>query len=77
MLDDGQINRWFQREVLPLERLLQMYIKRHWSKLEDIVEIRQDVYEKILIGVVTFAGSPAVIAMVRVEPKSRSWMTPV
>lgn len=51
MLDDGQINRWFQREVLPLERLLQMYIKRHWSKLEDIVEIRQDVYEKILIGV--------------------------
>lgn len=50
MVDDNALNAWFVREVLPLERALTSYIRRNWRVPEDVFELRQDIYEKALIG---------------------------
>lgn len=50
MVDDGELNAWFVREVLPLERPLTAYIRRNWRTPEDVLELRQDIYEHVLIG---------------------------
>lgn len=50
MVDDGKLNAWFVREVLPLERALTSYIRRNWRVAEDVLELRQDIYEHSLIG---------------------------
>jgi RNA polymerase sigma-70 factor (ECF subfamily) len=50
MVDDEELNAWFRREVLPLERVLASYIRRNWRVAEDVMELRQDIYEHALIG---------------------------
>jgi len=50
MVDDDELNAWFRREVLPLERVLASYIRRNWRVAEDVMELRQDIYEHALIG---------------------------
>jgi RNA polymerase sigma-70 factor (ECF subfamily) len=50
MIDDDDLNAWFRREVLPLERSLASYIGRNWKVREDVAELRQDIYELALIG---------------------------
>jgi RNA polymerase sigma-70 factor (ECF subfamily) len=50
MIDDDDLNAWFVREVLPLERALSSYIRRNWRVPEDVLELRQDIYENVLIG---------------------------
>jgi DNA-directed RNA polymerase specialized sigma24 family protein len=50
MIDDEDLNAWFVREVLPLERSLSSYIRRNWRVPEDVLELRQDIYENVLIG---------------------------
>lgn len=50
MVDDNELNAWFRREVLPLERALTSYIRRNWRVAEDVIELRQDIYEHALIG---------------------------
>lgn len=50
MVDDDALNSWFVREVLPLERALTAYVRRNWRVAEDVFELRQDIYERALIG---------------------------
>lgn len=50
MVDDEELNDWFRREVLTLERALTSYIRRNWRVPEDVFELRQDIYEYALIG---------------------------
>ena len=50
MVDDDELNAWFVREVLPLERALTSYIRRNWRVSEDVFELRQDIYENALTG---------------------------
>lgn len=50
MIDDDDLNAWFVQEVLPLERALSSYIRRNWRMSEDVSELRQDIYENVLIG---------------------------
>ena len=50
MVDDEELNTWFVREVLPLERVLTSYLRRNWRVAEDVFELRQDIYEHSLIG---------------------------
>lgn len=50
MADDRALNDWFCREVLPLERSLMAYIRRNSRVTADIVDIRQEVYERVLVG---------------------------
>lgn len=50
MIEDDILNAWFCREVLPLERALTAFIRRNWRVMEDVVELRQDIYEQALVG---------------------------
>ena len=47
MVDDGQLQAWFNREVFPLEAALTRYISRHWRNQSDIADLRQEIYVRI------------------------------
>nr|WP_206364707.1 RNA polymerase sigma factor [Sphingomonas populi] len=50
MTDDAAIKQWFIREVLPLERDLVRFITRHCRDGADVLDLRQEVYERALTG---------------------------
>src|SRR5258707_1540663 len=50
MVDDQALKEWFCREVLPLERALSAFIRRNWRDAADVVDLRQDIYERVLLG---------------------------
>lgn len=50
MVDDAELERWFCEEVLPLEASLTRYLGRYWRTSEQIMDIRQDIYEAALSG---------------------------
>lgn len=49
-MNDADLHRWFQEAVLPNEAMLVRFIRRNWPYADDIIDIRQDVYEHVLIG---------------------------
>lgn len=50
MVDDDTLDAWFCREVLPLERALTAFIRRNWRVDAEVMDLRQDIYERVLIG---------------------------
>lgn len=50
MIDDAAHNAWFCGSVLPLEPALTSFIRSNWRIAEDVIELRQDIYERILAG---------------------------
>jgi len=50
MIDDASLNAWFCREVLPLEQALTRFIHRNWRVADDVIDLRQEVYELTLTG---------------------------
>jgi RNA polymerase sigma-70 factor (ECF subfamily) len=50
LVDNGDLQEWFCNEVLPLERALTTFIRRNWREVNDVVDIRQEIYERALIG---------------------------
>ena len=50
IVDEAALNAWFCSEVLPLERALTGYIRRNWRQHADIIDLRQDIYERALAG---------------------------
>lgn len=50
MIDNETLNAWFRREVLPLERALTAFIRRNWRVADDVIDIRQEIYERVLQG---------------------------
>jgi RNA polymerase sigma factor (sigma-70 family) len=39
---------WFVSEILPLEPVLMQYLRINWRKSDDILDIKQDVYVRVL-----------------------------
>jgi RNA polymerase sigma factor (sigma-70 family) len=39
---------WFVSEILPLEPALMQYLRVNWRKSDDILDIKQDVYVRVL-----------------------------
>lgn len=50
MIDDAAHNAWFCGSVLPLEPALTSFIRSNWRIAEDVIELRQDIYERVLAG---------------------------
>ncbi|HET9512012.1 MAG TPA: RNA polymerase sigma factor [Sphingomonas sp.] len=48
MIDRAQLQRWFCDEVLPLEAALTRFLRADRISGNDVVDIRQDVYEEAL-----------------------------
>lgn len=57
MVDDNALRAWFAKEVLPFERDLMGFIARHSRERDDVIDIRQESYERALTG--ARAGLPA------------------
>jgi RNA polymerase sigma-70 factor (ECF subfamily) len=49
-LVEGVLQEWFCNEVLPLEPALTAFIRRNWRELDDVIDIRQEIYERVLVG---------------------------
>jgi RNA polymerase sigma-70 factor (ECF subfamily) len=50
MVDDEALNRWFCDEVLPLEHALNAFVRNNWRSVDDVSDLRQEIYERVLIG---------------------------
>lgn len=50
MTDRSLLNGWFCREVLTLERSLTSFIRRNWRVNEEVADLRQEIYERVLMG---------------------------
>ncbi|WP_028970395.1 RNA polymerase sigma factor [Sphingomonas sp. URHD0057] len=50
MVEDAILKAWFCDEILPLERALTHFIRRNWRTTSEVTDLRQDIYERILIG---------------------------
>lgn len=48
MIDDEQLRRWFCEEVLALEPALTRYLRQDRRIGDDVIDVRQDVYEAAL-----------------------------
>jgi RNA polymerase sigma factor (sigma-70 family) len=44
----SDVNDWFVREVLPLEQALMQYLRHNWRAKGDIIDLRQEVYVRVL-----------------------------
>ncbi len=51
MIDDAALRAWFCEEVLPHEAMLTQFIRRNWPVSADVDDLRQEVYERMVIGV--------------------------
>ena len=49
-VDEPTLNSWFCREVLPLEPALTQFIRRNWANGADVIDLRQEIYERALVG---------------------------
>lgn len=45
MVEQEQLDEWFRREVLPLERSLVHYVRRNWRVDDDVMDLTHDIYE--------------------------------
>jgi RNA polymerase sigma factor (sigma-70 family) len=45
--DVAKVDAWFVREILPLEGLLNRYLRRNWRNASDIADLRQEIYARI------------------------------
>jgi RNA polymerase sigma-70 factor (ECF subfamily) len=50
MIDDAALNAWFCEHVLALEPALTSFIRYNWRIAEDVIDLRQDIYERVLAG---------------------------
>lgn len=45
-----EVDAWFVAEVLPLESMLERFLRRNWRDEDDIADLRQEVYAKVFVG---------------------------
>ena len=44
---ENDVEQWFAREILPLEPMLERYLRRNWRDQSEVPDIRQDVYIRV------------------------------
>jgi len=47
LLSSEELSRWFVDEVLPLEGVLERYLRRNWRDADEIADLRQEVYARV------------------------------
>jgi RNA polymerase sigma-70 factor (ECF subfamily) len=46
-LETDALDRWFSNDVLPLEPALMRFLRRHWRHVDDLPDLRQEVYLRV------------------------------
>ena len=50
LLTPDEVDDWFVTEVLPLEGMLERFLRRNWRDENDIADLRQEVYAKVFVS---------------------------
>ena len=50
MDDEAELSRWFCEQILPLEASLTAFIRNNWRAPDDVSDLRQEIYERVLVG---------------------------
>ncbi|MGN6830560.1 RNA polymerase sigma factor [Paucibacter sp. M5-1] len=50
MLNTEELNAWFVDQVLPLEAMLERFLRRNWRDMDEISDLRQEVYARVYDG---------------------------
>lgn len=46
-MEGEELDAWFVDQVLPLEPVLERFLRRNWRDLNDIADLRQEVYARV------------------------------
>jgi len=46
-LTQEELSAWFVEQVLPLENVLERYLRRNWRDVDEIPDLRQEVYARV------------------------------
>jgi len=49
-LNTEELNAWFVDQVLPLEAVLERFLRRNWRDMDEIPDLRQEVYARVYDG---------------------------
>jgi RNA polymerase sigma-70 factor (ECF subfamily) len=50
MVEQGAMDEWFRREVLPLERSLARFVRRNWRVDDEVMDLVHDIYTQAYAG---------------------------
>lgn len=50
MKHEDELSAWFVEQVLPLEGVLERYLRRNWRDAGEIADLRQEVYARVFDG---------------------------
>lgn len=50
MIDDEALKAWFCDAILSREGALMSFIRRNWRDSSDAADLRQEIYERVLVG---------------------------
>ena len=49
-MNTEELNAWFVDQVLPLEAVLERFLRRNWRDMDEIPDLRQEVYARVYEG---------------------------
>lgn len=49
-MNTEELNAWFVDQVLPLEAVLERFLRRNWRDMDEIADLRQEVYARVYDG---------------------------
>ncbi|MBT9499689.1 MAG: RNA polymerase sigma factor [Burkholderiaceae bacterium] len=49
-MTQDELSAWFVDEVLPLEPVLERFLRRNWRDVDEIADLRQEVYARVFDG---------------------------
>src|SRR6185437_13105147 len=49
----AEVDRWFAREILPLEQALMQFLQHNWRNRGDVADFRQDIYVQVYQAALT------------------------
>jgi len=58
-LETEELNAWFVAKVLPLEGVLERYLRRNWRDVDEVPDLRQEVYARVYAGCARFQPESA------------------
>lgn len=53
------VREWFVQEVLPLEGVIEGFLRRNWRDVDEIADLRQEVYARVFDACKTFRPESA------------------
>ena len=54
LVGEDDVSAWFVREVLPLEGVIERFLRRNWRDGDEIADLRQEVYARVFDACATF-----------------------